>query len=67
MEPLYDSRTRLVGWYDISRGNIWSTRMQWIAWVVNGNVFSTSTHRWCGPVITTNCLDRLGQRLSRVS
>ncbi len=60
MEPLYDSKVSLVGWLDAD-GYIFDTSMNWVAFVADGNAWSSSTLQWLGPVLQSNCLDRTGK------
>lgn len=60
MLPLFDRNVELIGWLQDTR-NVWNLGLNWVAWVDDGNVFSTTTHGWCGPLNGTSCCDREGR------
>lgn len=60
MIPLFNAQAVLVGWLqDLT--HLWDARMEWVAWINDGHVFSAATHGWCGPLNGTSGLDRQGR------
>ncbi|MFN4353387.1 4-fold beta flower protein [Parvibaculum sp.] len=62
MTPMFDRRSRLVGWLhnDI---NIFDTRMHWVGFLRNGHVFGTRAH-WLGSFRDMTFQDRRGNALA---
>jgi len=60
MIALYNQDCILVGWLD-NEEYIYDLEMNWIAYASNGNVWSTKTNKWLGPIHGLNCLDKTGK------
>lgn len=60
MNSLFDKNCNLVGWVKNYR-YIFDTKMNWIAFIVNKNVFSVKTINWLGTINKYNCLDKQGE------
>jgi len=58
--PLYDKNMDLVGWLQPGQ-NIFNTDMEWVAYIADGNAWSTYTSDWIGPVNGLVCLDTDGK------
>lgn len=59
MTPLFAPDCTVVGWVKDYQ-YIFSTNLEWIAFISNGNIFSTN-RQWLGPFHNGNALDRHGK------
>lgn len=59
MQPLYNKNVDLIGWFD--GVHVFDTNMNWVAFVVNDNAWSSKDLSWIGPVIDLNFLDNHGK------
>lgn len=60
MEPLFDKNCSLVAWIEDYK-YIFDIHMNWIAFVVEDNVFASKNCEWLGPINDYNCLDKTGK------
>lgn len=55
MDPLFNSRSKLVGW--IENDSIYDARLRRVAFVSAGHAWSTTGPRWLGPIDGMNIFD----------
>ncbi len=58
--PLFDKDCDLVGWINPGK-HIFSTEMEWVAYIKNNHAWSSETGNWIGPVDGLLCLDTAGK------
>lgn len=59
MTPIFDKDAYLVGWTDSE--NVFDLAMNWVAFVSNGNVFSSNNLVWLGSLHKGSFLDVSGK------
>ena len=59
MTPIYDRHTELSGWFDGE--NIFDLNLNWVAFLNDGNFFSSDSLHWLGPFNEGSLLDRNGK------
>jgi hypothetical protein len=59
MTPIYDANVQQVGWFDGEY--VFDLGMNWIAFHSSGDVFSSSTLKWLGPLDEGSFQDRDGK------
>lgn len=60
LAALFDKDSDLVGWIE-PNAHIFSTDMEWVAFVSNGHAWSAKSGDWLGPVKGLLCLDHSGR------
>lgn len=60
LQPLFDKNSELIGWVDPGK-HIFNTNMEWIAYLSQGQSWSSKTGNWMGPVNGLVCLDTRGK------
>jgi hypothetical protein len=60
MIPLYDKDCNLIAWLKMNE-HIFSTNMDWIAFIKNRQAWSAETGNWLGPINGSICLDQTGR------
>jgi len=61
MVPMYDRNLNLSLWWDIDQGHVFDHNMNWIAFVVGGNIFSAKTGNWLGKHTGATFQDKYGR------
>jgi len=61
--PLFDKDCDLVAWIT-PNAHIFDTDMNWIAYIQNGNAWSSESGNWLGPVNGLLCLNQAGQPIA---
>jgi hypothetical protein len=61
MKALFNKDCELVGWLKDSHDHIFDIEMSWVAYIKIGNVWSSESGNWCGPINGYNCLDQNGK------
>ncbi|UOK57383.1 hypothetical protein MGI18_23175 [Bacillus sp. OVS6] len=61
MEALFDKDCQLVAWLDAENENIFDTNMNWIAFLSEDNIFSSTTKKWLGVYNKLACYDTTGR------
>ncbi len=59
MTPIFDRYVKLSGWFDGE--NIFDLNLQWVAFLSDGNFFSSNSLQWLGPFNGGSLLDRNGK------
>jgi len=59
MMPIFDREAGLVGWFD--GYHLFDLNMNWVAFLDNGNLFSSNTLAWLGPFHQGSFLDTSGK------
>lgn len=59
MTPIYDANVQQVGWFDGE--HVFDLGLKWIAFNSSGNIFSSSTLKWLGPLNDGSFQDRGGK------
>lgn len=60
MIAIFDCNSKLVGWYDEKKSNVFGTDMTWIGFIENGNFFDSDT-TWLGGFRKGTFVDRRGK------
>jgi hypothetical protein len=64
MKALFDSSSDLVGWISDDYKHIFDTKMRWVGFIANNNVWNSRSGGWIGPFIGGNIHDRQGRPLA---
>ncbi len=59
MKAIFDKSSNLVGW--IEKEHVFDLNLNWIAFLSNGNIFSSNKVKWLGPFNQGSFLDRDGK------
>lgn len=59
MMPIYDSNIEQVAWFDGK--NVFDLGLNWIAFQCCGNIFSSDTLKWLGPLDNGSFQDQSGK------
>jgi hypothetical protein len=60
--PIFDKTANLVGWFDSE--NVFDLQLNWVAFHSNGDLFSSSSLTWLGPLHEGSFLDQNGKAVA---
>jgi hypothetical protein len=63
MEPLFNKELTLVGWIHLG-SHIYDTQMNYVAYIDNNHIWSSTTDEWLGPIQGLTCFDSLGKPIA---